>query len=159
MKNKELLREYNNQFIYFVNTVDMGIEMLMSRKEMVIAETKVKYDKEYDMTATLYLDEGDIMISLKSDYPYVEYLEELFQFYIDTTYHIYEEDNPQSIGNTPEDFFNELVRRFNVDGENKFAIGCNDKDMPFLTAIADYVDKQDGWNAHFEEDILYIEKL
>lgn len=160
MENKEFLREYNIQFMNFVNTVDMGIEMLMSRKEMVIAETKVKHDKEYDMTVSLYLDEGNIMISLKSDYPYVEELQTLFQFYIDTTYPIYNEENPIVIGTSPEDFFNELVRHYNENDETQFAIGCNDKDMPHLYSIMEYVNKQDGWRAYInDEDILCIEKI
>lgn len=167
MDNKELLREYNNQFMCFVENVDMAIEMLMSREGMVTTKTKVEYDKVYDMVITLYLDEGDIMISLKSDYPYVEELQELFQFYIDTTY-----SNKQYISlpvdeamailekNTPEGIFNELVRASNEEGGTKFAIGCNDKDMPHLYSIMEYVNNQDGWNAYInDKDILCIEKL
>lgn len=158
MENKELIKEYNTQFFRFVNTVDEAVQMVLSGKQMVIAQDKVKADKEYTIVTTIDFIDGEFVVKVSSEYPYADELQELFQCYVDYRYTINEEYTPNVINNNKESFFNELVRQSDESGEKCFAIGCPDEQMFFLREVAEYINKQDGWNARIEDDIMLVER-
>ena len=160
MENKELIKEYNAQFFRFVNTVDEAVQMVLSGKQMVIAEDKVKADKEYTILTTIDFVDGEFVVKVSSKYPYADELQELFQCYVDYRYTINEEYTPNVINNDKESFFEELVRQSDEDGRKGFVIGCPDEQIPYLREVAEYINRQDGWNAHIDdEDILVVERL
>lgn len=162
MENKELLKEYNQTFIDFVLGIDEGVQMVLSDKKRVTTSSVIKGEEEYPIEVFLDLVEDGIQVSVKSKYPYAKEILELFQFYIDWTYN--SQIPPTEVlgpnGTGKESLFEELVRQSDEHGKKGFVIGCPDEQIPCLREIADYINKQDGWNAHIDDDdILRVERL
>lgn len=91
METKEVIREYNNQFFKFIDTVDEAAQMVLKGKQMVIAQGTIKDEIDYPMIMTIDVVDNEFIVKVESKYPYREELQELFQSYMDYRYCIVDE--------------------------------------------------------------------